>query len=128
MSEKEVLNLSSDDLENVSGGVSQELAPGGIVSPIVGGEGGIWKPVCPSCGKVMPGGEGVIRISTNIGNDVNGTKNEGSPYYCTECAEKLLNTGKAVIEPGYEGHYEKYNKSMNETTGEIWHGWRAKNQ
>lgn len=113
MSEKEVLNLNSDDLQNVSGGgqSSANVYPRNAI----GGLGGVWHPTCPGCGKVMPGGEGVIRIRKE-GSD--------SPYFCTECAEKLLNSGEAVIDPGYEKYYEKYEKSMNETTGEIWYGWR----
>ncbi len=117
MSEKEVFNLNSKNLGKVSGGKSASrdvVKPTAIPEPIVGGPGGIWRPKCPSCGKEMPGGEGVVRIHKE-GVD--------SPYFCTECAEKLLNSGEAIIDPGYEKYYKKYEKSMNETTGEIWYGW-----
>ena len=122
MSEKEVLNLNSEDLEDVSGGKSNTGKISNFASPIsfspmVGGEGSVWKPKCPGCGKVMLGGEGVIRINK---------KGAESPYFCTECAEKFLNSGDATIDPGYEDLYEKYEKSMNETTGEIWYGWKKK--
>ena len=122
--------LNSKDLDNVSGGANLS----GIQSShMVGGPGGIWRPKCPNCGKEMPGGRGVIRISKNTAENTNATvnnanKNTESPYYCTECAEKLLNSGQAVIDPGYEKYYEKYNKSMNETTGEIYYGYKKKDQ
>ncbi len=77
--------------------------------------GAIWKPSCPNCKKEMPGGVGVIRIST-----------EGAehPYFCTECAEELLNSGKATIDKGFENLYEKYEKSTDLDTGEIEYGWK----
>ncbi len=134
MSENGVLNLSPEDLENVAGGKLRNVANsrkhkrhGGIIKhkytakPVGlakdGGFGGVWCPTCPGCGKVMPGGEGVIRINK---------KGAESPYFCTECAEKFLNSGDATIDSGYEDLYEKYEKSMNETTGEIWYGWKKK--
>lgn len=88
--------LSNKSLEKVAGGA-------------------IWKPCCPNCKKEMPGGVGVIRICM-----------EGAehPYFCTECAEELLNSGKATIDKGYEKYYEKYEKSTNPDTGEIIYGWK----
>lgn len=115
MSEKEIFNLSPEDTQNVSGGKSLKTGTPGV---LVGGPGGIWRPKCEDCGKEMPGGKGVVRLRKNGAAE--------DSYICTECAEKLLNSGKATIAPGYENHYEKYKKSMNETTGEIWYGWRQK--
>ena len=100
-------NLCEDSLEKVSGGTDG--------AQIIGGEAGIWKPVCPSCGKVMRGGKGVIRIQAD-GFD--------SSYFCTECAENLLNDGKAVIDPGYESLYQKYEKSTDPGTGKVIYGWK----
>lgn len=115
MSEKEIFDLNPEDTRNVSGGKSVSLDKRDV---LVGGPGSIWRPKCEDCGKEMPGGEGVIRLRKNDATE--------DSYICTECAEKLLNSGKATIAPGYESHYEKYKKSMNETTGEIWYGWRKK--
>ena len=100
-------NLCEENIVKVSGGTDE--------MPILGGESGIWKPICPSCGKEMRGGIGVIRIQAD-GFD--------SPYFCTECAENLLNGGKAVIDPGYESHYQKYEKSTDSKTGEVIYGWK----
>ena len=77
--------------------------------------GAIWKPHCANCGKMVLGGIGIIRLSK---------KGSKSPYFCTECAERFLNSGEAVIEPGYEKLYQKYEKSKNEKTGEIFYGYR----
>ena len=88
--------VDDKDLEKVSGGV-------------------VWKPCCPNCGKVMLGGAGVIRIHKE------GAKH---PYFCTQCAEKFLNSGEAVIESGFESHYQRYEKSKDEKTGKIIYGWK----
>ncbi len=77
--------------------------------------GAIWKPHCANCGKMVLGGIGIIRLSK---------KGSKSPYFCTECAERFLNNGEAVIDPGYEKLYQKYEKSINEKTGKIIYGWR----
>ena len=100
-------SLCEDSLEKVSGGAD--------MPQILGGKSGIWKPICPSCGKVMKGGAEVIRVQAD-GFD--------SPYFCTDCAESLLNGGNAVIDPGYEVYYQKYEKSTDSKTGEVIYGWK----
>ncbi|MGN1044062.1 MAG: hypothetical protein ACI4PR_04610 [Acutalibacteraceae bacterium] len=101
------VNLSEENLGKVSGGTGD--------IPILGGECGIWMLKCPCCGKVMRGGSSVMRIQAD---------DFDSSYFCTECAESLLNSGKAVIEPGYESYYQKYEKSTDSKTGKIIYGWK----
>ena len=99
--------ICENSLEKVSGGAD--------MPKILGGEAGIWMLKCPRCGKVMRGGSSVMRIQAD---------DFDSSYFCTECAESLLNSGKAVIEPGYESHYQKYEKSTDSKTGKIIYGWK----
>lgn len=93
---REASKVADEKLEKVSGGA-------------------IWMPHCANCNKLVRGGIGIIRIHK-----------EGAehPYFCTECAEKFLNSGEATIDQGYEDHYQRYIKSENKETGEIIYGWR----
>ena len=78
--------------------------------------GAIWKPHCANCGKMVLGGVGIIRLRKQ--------GSETPSFCCTECGEKFLNNGEAIIDPGYEKLYQKYEKSKNEKTGEIFYGYR----
>ncbi len=104
----EVKKLHDESLSKIAGGTSEFTQ--------FGGKNSIWRPLCPSCNKEMPGGAGVIRI-----------KKEGAehPYFCTECAEKYLNSGEATIYPGFENHYQKYEKSTD-ASGTVIYGWKRK--
>lgn len=78
--------------------------------------GAIWKPRCANCGKMVLGGVGIIRLRKK--------GSETPSFCCTECGERFLNNGEAIIDPGYEKLYQKYEKSKNEKTGKIIYGWR----
>jgi len=104
----DVKRLYDESLSKIFGGNSKFAK--------IDGKNAIWKPVCPSCNKEMPGGAGVIRI-----------KKDGAshPYFCTECAEKYLNSGEATIDKGFEDHYQKYEKYTN-ASGTVIYGWKLK--